>query len=396
MISQRSIALKIIKKTICDQSFTNLLMRKELEKIESIQRPFVTKLVLGVLKNYDYLLFNLNDYIGKTSTRNKIILIMALYEKFFLSKEDYVVNNEYVNLADNKYDKGFINATLKQINHLKSSDKAYINESLPEWIYKLLSKQYKPEELNIILKNYKRDPITYYHLNPTKANFARLNIHKIKMLDNRIFISENNLLNTDDFKNGLFYIQDINAKRLVDNLKLNKDDIFLDGCSAPGSKLFNALEYIDPKNAYANDINEGRVKLIKNKAEVLGYEGVNYLNVDASTLSKHLNIKFDKILLDVPCSGLGVIGRKPDIKFHTSPESLDELQKIQEAILNDVSTLLKDDGELLYSTCTLNKKENTKQIEKFINNHPDFKIINEQTILNDEGDLFYHCLLKKV
>lgn len=396
MINQRTVALKIINKTISDNSFTNLLMRKELDKLEPIHRPFVTNLVQGVLKNYDYLLFNLNDYIGKTSNRNKVILCMALYEKFYMGKQDYVVNNEYVSLADNKFDKGFINATLKNITSLKDSDKAYINESLPMWIYNLLVKQYSGEELDIILQNYRREPITYYHLNPKKASFKTLANHNIKMLDNRIFISESNLLNNDDFKNGLFYIQDINAKKLVDAIKLDVNDVFLDGCSAPGSKLFNALEIIKPENAYANDINENRVNLIKTKAEILGYNGVHYLNVDASELSNYLNIKFDKILLDVPCSGLGVIGRKPDIKFHTSPNSLDELQLIQEKILNDVSTLLKDDGYILYSTCTLNKKENSKQIEKFINNHPDFIVENEETILNLEGDLFYHCLLKKV
>lgn len=393
---QRKIAFKIIYKTLSDNSFTNLLMRKELEKLKPINRPFVTNLVNGVLKNYDLLNFQHENLYKNCTLKNKIILSMALYERFYLNEKDYVVNNEYTNLAESEFDKNFINAILHKIKNIRYSEDEYINRSLPKWIYNLLKKQYNDERFNVILNNYLRIPKVYYRLNHKKCDYQMLDKYNIKVINDDIFTCEKNLINSYEFKNGYIYIQDINASKLVDKLELKKDDVFLDACAAPGSKLFNALEKIQTKNAYANDLNENRVELIKNRAIELGYEDIHYLNVDASTLSSVLDIKFDKILLDVPCSGLGVIGRRNDIKFHIKPESLDELQLIQENILNDVSKLLKIDGTLLYSTCTLNKKENSKQIEKFIKTHLDFSLINEATIIEEEGDLFYYALLKRV
>ena len=112
---QRLIALNILRKTISDESFTSLLMRKELEKLEKVQRPFVTNIVQGVLKNYELLEYNVNLYVRKTSLTNKLILMMALYERYFLKEKEYAVNNSYVELSKTKYDKSFINATLRNI-----------------------------------------------------------------------------------------------------------------------------------------------------------------------------------------------------------------------------------------------------------------------------------------
>lgn len=392
-MSQRSIALEIICKSIGDNSYTNLLMRKKLNELEPIQRPFVTSLVAGVLKEYDYLLYQVKDYLkSNTSLKNKVIISMALYERYYLNKEAYAVNNEYVNLA-NKYDKPFINAILRKEIEFKKGPE-YINNSLPEWLYNLLAKQYEEITLNKILANYKRIPIVYYRINHHKAKFS--DFKNINIINEDIFTTNKNLLGTEEFKNGLFYIEDINSSKLVKNLHLNENDILLDVCSAPGSKLFNCLDVIKPFNAYSNELHEHRLNLIKDRAKVLGFEGVHYLNLDGRILSDVLDLKFDKILLDVPCSGLGTIGRKPDLKYHLSCNSLDELQNIQRDLLISASKLLKVDGEILYSTCTLNKKENTKQVANFLNNNCDFLLEKEETIINEDGDCFYYALLKKV
>lgn len=392
---QRKIAYHIIYKTINDSSYTNLLMRKELDKLPLIQRGFVVTLVNGVLKKYNYLNYQHAAFYKNTSLKNKIILSMAIYEKFFMNSKEYAVINEYVKLAESKYDKAFINAILHKIDKLNEPQEAYLKESLPMWIYNLLAKQYSDDELNLILKNYSRIPETYYHLNTHKCSFDDLKEYDIEIVNDFLFISKENLINTEMFKNGYFYIQDINAASLINEFNFNHNDLFLDACSAPGSKLFNALEYIDDKNAYANDLNLDRVNLIKDRAKVLGFDNIHYSCLDASKLSSFYNFQFDKILLDVPCSGLGVIGRRNDIKFHIKPASLDELETIQYDILCDVSKLLKDNGYLIYSTCTLNKKENNKQIDRFLNEHKDFFLIKENTIINMIGDMFYYALIKK-
>ena len=393
---QRLIALNILRKTISDESFTSLLMRKELEKLEKVQRPFVTNIVQGVLKNYELLEYNVNLYVRKTSLTNKLILIMALYERYFLKEKEYAVNNSYVELSKTKYDKSFINATLRNIRELKYSDNEWINVSLPEWLYKLIKKQY-PDDYRTVIENYHSVHKTYYRLNPNKTDFDYLkDKYDIDIMENNVFISKQNLINTDDFNNGFFYIQDINAAKLTSVLKLKEDYTLLDVCSAPGSKLFNTLELLKDSNTFSNDLNSTRLELIKKKALILGYKNINFLNCDGRYLNSKLNMKFDVIMMDVPCSGLGVIGRKPDIKFHIKPENLDELQNIGYEILNNCSKLLKEDGQILYSTCTINRKENEKQIEKFIKNNPEFKIIEEKTIIESYGDLFYYCLLSRV
>ena len=127
-------------------------------------------------------------------------------------------------------------------------------------------------------------------------------------------------------------------------------------CSAPGSKLFNALDIVDPKNSYCNDLYYQRVELIRKKAQILRFKGINYLIGDAREIGKKTDVHFTHILLDAPCSGLGVIGRRPDLKFHITPSSLDELETLQREMLDSAYELLLPDGVLLYSTCTLNTK----------------------------------------
>ncbi len=389
-MSQRSIALEIICKSIGDNSYTNLLMRKKLLELEPVQRPFVSNLVSGVLKEYDYLLFQVQDYLkSSTSLKNKVIIAMALYERYYLNKEAYAVNNEYVSLA-NKFDKPFVNAVLRKEYIFKKGEE-YINNSLPKWLYNLLSKQYNEDDFKKILKNFKRIPVVYYRINHLKAKFE--DFKDIEILNEDIFISKNNLLNSNEFKKGMFYVEDINSSSLIKNLDLKKEDKLLDVCSAPGSKLFNCLDVVKPSNAYSNELHKHRLKLIQDRASLLGFDGVHYSNLDGRILNDILDVKFDKILLDVPCSGIGTIGRKPDLKYHLKPESLDELQRIQEELLFNTSKLLKDGGQILYSTCTLNTKENSKQVAKFLKDNLNFRLEKEDTIINDIGDCFYYAII---
>lgn len=391
-MNQREIAFEIIYKTIGDAAYTNLLTRDKLNLLDPIQRPFVTNLINGVLKEYDYLVFQFKDNLkNTTSLKNKIIIAMALYERYYLKADAYYVNNEYVKLA-NKHDKSFINALLRKEYEFKKGPE-YINESLPEWIYKLLQSQYDSDVLSEILKNYKRVPAVFYRLNHHLASYD--DFKDINIINEDIFTSNRSLIGSEEFKKGYFYIEDINSSSLVKHLHLKSTDTLLDMCSAPGSKLFNCLDIIKPNNAYSNELHAHRLELIKTKAKVLGFDGIHYLNYDGRTLKDVLDFKFDKILLDVPCSGLGTLDRKPDLKYHLTPSSLDELQVIQKGLLDCASKLLKNQGEILYSTCTLNKKENTKQVASFIREHLDFKLIEENTIINELGDCFYYALITK-
>ena len=181
-MNQRELALEILYKTILEESYSNLLMRKELNKIEPQQRAFVTNLVNGVLRKYDFLQYQFTEESNRsTSLRVKLILCMALYERFMLHEKDYVVNNEYVELGKNKYEKSFINAILHKIKTLKEADEEYIRCCLPEWIYKLLSSQYSEEELEKIIEVYQQIPQICYRINSRPHSCGNLRHGAVKL-----------------------------------------------------------------------------------------------------------------------------------------------------------------------------------------------------------------------
>ena len=396
-MNQREIALNILTKTIKEESYSNLLMRKQLEKLEPIQRAFTTNLVNGVLRKYESLNFQFDPYCDpKTDLRLRLILCMAMYERFHLLEKDYVVNHEYVELCDNKYEKSFVNAVLRKTTQYRDPDNDVARYNLPEWICGLLRSQYTEEEFDRIIETFQSIPKVFYRINRRKGSLSDLKDPDIIPVDDEIFTCQKNLLHSQWMDEGLIYVQDLNSASLYRHLDLKESDLFLDVCSAPGSKLFNCLDLISPEQAYANDIHPKRVELIRKKAAQLGMDGVHYLNLDGWKLKDALEIRFDRILLDAPCSGLGVIGRKPDLKFHIKSEDLDELEALQHELLLSMDPLLKTDGILLYSTCTLNKKENSRQIRRFLSENDRFVLLEEDTIINGLGDCFYYAKMKKV
>ena len=293
----RKIAYEILYEVIKENAYSNLLMRQKLNTVPKQNRAFITNLVNGVLRKYEYLKYQIDLFSNKkTKFSVTLIIVMGLYEKFYLKEKDYVVNNEYVELGKNQYDKKFINACLRNIKQLNVSDDQAINACLPKWIFNLLSSQYSKEELDDILNIYQSIPSVYYRLNKHKASFKDLMKLNIEILNDDFFISNNNLIESKEYKDGLFYIQDYNSGSLYKNLDLKKDNTLLDVCAAPGSKLFNCLDILKDSNCYGNDLNSSRLDLIKNMAKRLGFNNLNYLNEDGRNIKNVLDIKFDRIL----------------------------------------------------------------------------------------------------
>ena len=211
-----------------------------------------------------------------------------------------------------------------------------------------------------------------------------------------MLLKEGNIAHTEVFKEGLVTIQDESSQMVARLLNPGEDDVVLDMCGAPGSKtthlgtLMNNKGLIDVYDFYPH-----KAKLIEDNAKRLGLSNIHVHTGDSTDLSL-FDKQYTKILLDGPCSGLGVLSRKPEIKYHDS-NAMDEIILIQAKLLENAYSLCIKGGNIVYSTCTINKKENEKQIEKFIKKHPDMHVVGERTILPFEyhSDGFYMCLLEK-
>ena len=213
------------------------------------------------------------------------------------------------------------------------------------------------------------------------------------------FYTEDNLLHSDWFKDGLIWIQDESSQKVSDFIEAKPGMKVLDACSAPGTKAAGIACHMNNEGWIdAVELHEARNRLIEQKMRQLDIDIVHVKTMDARHIKDVFKQEYDRVLCDVPCSGLGVLRRKADIKLRLNPEVLDELQKLQAEILESAQTCLKKDGLLVYSTCTLNRKENEGQIKQFLKKHDDYILIEEQTIFPDQygSDGFYMAKLKRI
>ena len=394
-MNERQITYDILKKVIIDNGYANLLMRNY--KIDNFS--YITNLVYGVLRNYDLLCYQYKDLINKKCKKEiEILLNIGVYELYFTNTENYAILNEIVELA-NKYDKGFVNAILHKIsnrNMIIANDE-YIKYSIPLWIYNLWNKQYGKDIANELAKHATDKLSIYYRLNTLKASFNDVN-YQITKLDNDYFTSSINLIKTKEFKEGLFIVQDYGTNSIVNALNLDNDMNVLDMCSAPGTKTSQiAAKMCNTGKIIATDLHHHRVELINNTIKKLGINNVITLQYDHCNINNEFINKFDRILLDAPCSGLGVLSRKPEIKFKLTPNNLDEIIKLQSTLLDNAYLYLKKGGIIVYSTCTMNTKENQKQIIEFLNKYNDLELLSENNIFGyiNNSDSFYYAQITK-
>lgn len=399
---ERKIAYDILCAVLIDGQYASLAMKKMLSSIQPERRGFVTELVNGVLRNLYLLEYQFKDYLkSHTKRQYSILLSMAFYERYFLEKENYTAN-EYVKLLKDKKARAFINAILRKDTEFKLPDLSNdegkaIYYSLPLWLFKLLKAQYSPVMLNFILEDLLKVPKLFYRINHRKANPSDLAHLNIEMINEDSFIASDNLLNKKEFTEGFYYVQDLNSAKIINELELKDDDVFLDLCAAPGSKMFNALDILNEENVFGNDINNTRLDLIRKKGQQLGYKNLNLYNIAAEKFPETVIKKATKILIDAPCSGLGVMKRKPDIRYRLKDSDLDKLVSLQESILRHVSAHMQKGAILVYSTCTLNTKENDRQIKRLLESDDSLKLIAEKLYLEDtNADRFYSAKLIKI
>ena len=426
----REIVLKTLYDIDYNEAYSNIALDKQLkqtkkEKIEINKRDigFISEIVYGtvswkltideIIKKYS------NIKIKKISPWILNILRMSIYQIVFLNKvPKSAAVNEGVNLSKkygHKASTNFVNAILRKVNKSDYDEFFKIKDdveriskttSMPIWIVEKLLEQKEVKEVEQICKNSNIRPKLYIRINTLKTNKQEL-MNKLKEenieykdTDSEDFLELKeirNIENVKSFKQGLYTIQDKQAGQVSIILNPKPNEKLLDACSSPGGKTTYLAELMKNKGEIkAWDIYPHRIKLVKDNYTRLGITIIQEEIKDATIYEEKYFESFDKILLDVPCLGLGVIKRKPDIKWKRKPEDIEEITKTQEKILQNCSKYLKKGGELVYSTCSILKEENEKIIENFVEKNNNFEIKKQlSTFQNENTDGFFICKIKK-
>ena len=398
----RNIALKSLYEINTKQAYSNIVLDKFInenrEKLSNLDINFISELVYGVVTWKLTLEYIIQKYsktkIKKMSDWVKNILYLGSYQILFLDKvPKSAAVNESVNLCK-KYNfksVGLVNAILRKIekndykeisNITNSITRISLKYSMPEWIVKKFCDEYGEEETANICQNLNLRPNISVRINRLKG---KMDLGEKGILEDfRTITGTKNITKTKEYIEGNITIQDEAAGLSSFVLVPKEGEIVLDACSAPGGKTTYLAELMHNKGKIvAWDIYEERLKQVEQNAKRLGIDIIQTEVHDATKLKEEYVEKFDKILIDVPCLGLGVIRRKPDIKWNRQEEDIKEISDIQFNILKTCSKYLKKNGTLVYSTCSMLKEENDAIIEKFIKEEK-FETVNiEEQIPNE-------------
>lgn len=410
-------AYRILNQYFEDESFLNIALNEELKKreLKREDKDLCTTIVYGTIQNLLFIQYQLQPYIKGKRVKKKIktLLYLSLYQLIYLDKiPDYAVINEAVNIAKKQgyQTSKFVNAVLRNfirnerrsLEDLDELERISIETSHPLWMVKMFNKQYGLEKTKKICLEDNTPPTRSGRVNTLKASKEELLkegcFKEGTLSKDALLYNKGNLALTSYFKEGKVTIQDESSQLVARLLDPQKTDYVLDMCSAPGSKTTHLSALMENQGKIeAYDLYEHKVKLVEYNLRRLGVKNVHIQAGDSTKLKEVYPQKtFDRILLDAPCSGFGVLKRKPEIKYHDS-SVMDGLVSLQALLLENAYYLLKNDGTMVYSTCTINKKENELMIQKFIEKHPDMEVIKQRTILNYEyhTDGFFMCKMKK-
>ena len=388
-MDDRLLAFKILSKIEHDKAYSNIVLDKVLNKYEATSSAFVCALVYGVLERkitLDYFLSRvLTQPIKKLNPQVLTILRLGVYQLKYMDRIPVsAAVNECVKLCRKvkcTFASGLVNSVLRKISSTvitlpNTDNKIYdlsIKYSCPESLVSQFIEDYGITYAEKILSESVGSVPTYIRVNTLKITPEELcqELFKEKIIaevckENSLsleILSGSSIFKSKSYKKGYFHAQDLASQRCIDNFAPEKGDIVFDLCAAPGGKSFTIAEKMDNLGEiYAFDLYEHKIKLINDGAQRLGIDIIKADIGDASLYKEGLP-KADKILCDVPCAGLGVIRKKPEIRYKKYSEVMG-ISGLQYKILCESSKYLKDDGILIYSTCSLNKDENENIINK--------------------------------
>lgn len=396
----REIALEALEKIEKQQTYSNLLLNDLIQKYQLTGRDagLLTELVYGTLQRRMALDFYLQPFLKtKIETWVRHLLHLTIYQNVYLDKiPERAAIHEAVEIAKQRGHRGIagmVNAILRSIQRkglpslemIKNTiEKIAIATSHPQWLVDRWVEQYGYEKTAAMCEKNVTAPTQTARVNTTKATRKEVvdllkgegyQVEESPMLEEAIHAIKGNLAYSQAYREGFLTIQDESSMIVAYALQLDKNQSVLDACAAPGGKATHIAEKLHcTGNVTALDIHEHKIKLIRQQAERLDLSNISTKILDSRNAAEHFaKESFDRILVDAPCSGLGVIRRKPDIKYTKSQQDITSLQKVQLSILDAVAPLLKKGGLLVYSTCTVDKLENDAVVSHFLHNHSNFE-----------------------
>ena len=391
----RKTALETLIQIDKNNSPSHLVLKDVLDKYDYLsktEKALISTIVKGSIERRIELDYVIDSFSKTPSCKMKmpvrIILEMGVYQILYMNSYDTLAVNSSVELARKKGFSslaGFVNAILRNIVRNKDNlkypdikDKNYLSVkySMPQIIVDLLTNQYGNDNTEKMLKaslesDYVRVRIKENLTDADKENVLKefekrgAEVIKTEGFDFLLNVKgTGNIGDYDSFRDGKIYIQDVGSYMLVKNVPYG--DKILDTCAAPGGKSIFLSEIYPDAKITACDISEEKTSRIKENIERCHALNVDVQISDATVFNPEFKEAFDVVLSDVPCSGLGVIGKKADIKYRLTEESLESIYELQRNILDNVSKYVKKGGYLVYSTCTVNKKENEEQVERLV------------------------------
>lgn len=403
----RDAALSILLAIDKNQAYSNLLLHETIKrhKIEAKDRALLTEITYGTLQYKMTLDYYLEPFVrGKLDHWVRWLLRLSLYQMHYLTRiPPHAAVNEAVEIAKRRGHQGIastVNGTLRSIlrqgvpslEDIKDPiERLAIETSHPNWLVERFVGNYGVDVATEMLHENNMSPVQTVRVNTTKATVAEaiasleaegLTAKQSDMMPECLHVTDGQPARTQTFKDGLITIQDESSMIPANVLNPTPGMRVLDMCAAPGGKTTHLAEKMNNEGSIlATDLHPHKLDLIDHNTQRLGLEIVQTAPIDGRKAPEFLQVEsFDAVLVDAPCSGLGVIRRKPDIKYTKREEDLENLQKIQLSLLDAAAKVLKQEGKLVYSTCTVDQQENEGTVEAFLSEHPEMEAIQLESL----------------
>lgn len=391
----RELALDILMEILEKDGYSHVVLNQALSKyqyLEKSERAFISRVTEGTLEYLIQIDYIINLYskvkVKKMKPLIRTLLRMSVYQIFYMDRiPDSAVCNEAVKLAvKRKFQglKGFVNGVLRSIAREKEQIRFpadAIRYSVPEWMIEMWQKSYDVETVRVMLEAFLKDSKLTVRCNLDQASLEEsrkslenqgVTVTETEYAEDMMYLEQFDYLESlEAFQKGWIQVQDVSSGFVGRAADPAPGDVILDVCGAPGGKSLHLADLLKGTgHVEVRDLTEYKVRLIQDNIDRSGFRNIEARVWDALELDEESVGKADIVIADLPCSGLGIIGKKPDIKHKMTPEKLAELAALQREILSVVHQYVKPGGKLIYSTCTIDRQENEENASWFLEHFP--------------------------